>query len=137
MTDQEARTAPLWEVWDRFNAAVGMIELDDQNAPDTTMGGKWGTPPGEYGRMAAKMVPMLRGVLLERCKRVDDADGWHTKLEIEDIDDTPIIVITFHDQSGEFCRYPRCDTPETARNMSAAYAFMAWELEQRQKESPN
>jgi hypothetical protein len=131
MTEQEAKTLPLWEVWDRFKAALDMIELDDPNAPDTTMGGKWGTPPGEYGRMAAKMVPVLRSVLLERVEKVKDTYGNYDSFSIgSDAEGRPLIDIEHRGQDRE-------DDAETARNMSAAYAFMAWELEQRQKESPN
>jgi len=127
MTEQEARNAPLWEVWDRFQSALDMIEMDDPNAPDTTMGGKWGTPPGEYGRMAAKMVAMLRGVLLERCEKVKDTYGNHDSFSLaHDAEGRWIIDIEHHGQDRE-------DDADTARNMSAAYAFMAWELEQRKE----
>jgi len=71
----------------------------------------------------------LRAQLLERCKRVPDQDG-----------DITTLYLTCHlDRlATEPCGIlERVDNIETAREISAAYAFWAWELEQRAKEVGN
>lgn len=117
MTEQEAKTLPLWEVWERLRAALDMIEMDDPNAPDTTMGGKWGTPPGEYGRMAAKMVQPIRAVLLERCSELVDCTEGHFSINHN------LILKISHGEIQAF------------KDASAIFAFWAWELEQLGKEA--
>lgn len=125
---KDLKDTPTAELWDKLKSALDMIELDDPNAPDTTMGGKWGTPPGEYGKIAAKMVPGLREQLLERCEKVKDTFGnYDTFSTSHDAEGRAIIDVEHHGTDRE-------DSPETAREMGCAYLFMAWEAEQQQKE---
>ena len=104
MTEQEARNAPLWEVWKRhweLNILYCAVWNDKERK-------------------------MLRGVLLEGVEKVKDTYGNYDSFSIaHDAEGRWIIDI-------EHCGQDREDDAETARNMSAAYAFMAWELEQRQ-----
>jgi len=67
---------------------------------------------------------------LERVEKVKDTYGNYDSFSIgSDAEGRPLIDIEHRGQDRE-------DDAETARNMSAAYAFMAWELEQR-KEANN
>lgn len=69
----------------------------------------------------------LRAQLIERCKRVPDQDGDLTTLRL---------VCNRDRIATEPCGIlHRVDNSKTAREMSAAYAFWAWELEQREKEA--
>jgi len=71
----------------------------------------------------------LRSQLLERCKRVFDSnEGNSAAFEI---------IPRINRESGietSNRNYTRFDSIATALEMSAAYAFWAWELFQRQKE---
>ncbi len=76
---------------------------------------------------AATKYAALRAQLIERCKRVPDQDGDLTTLRL---------VCNRDRIATEPCGIlHRVDNSKTAREMSAAYAFWAWELEQREKEA--
>ena len=66
---------------------------------------------------------VMRQQLVERCESVKDGIGNWRSLYIS--------------PSGQICNTCQSsyDTAETAHEMSAAYEFLAWELEQREKES--
>jgi len=75
----------------------------------------------------------LRAQLLERCKKLHDSDGAAVEFSIytERIEGGKTLIWAFADEHSLFL------TKESAMNMSAAYAFMAWELDQRAKEVGN
>ncbi len=75
----------------------------------------------------------LRSQLIERCANVKDSKGYFSLFEIN----RGKIETQLVDECENLVRIWRIDTAETAREMSAAYAFWAWELEQRQKEARN
>jgi len=74
----------------------------------------------------------LRAQLIERCHIIKDVTNRHTVISIS-IGSGPLLSMTVDENCDEDAF--RRDSPHTAREMSAAYAFWAWELEQRQKES--
>ena len=125
MTEQEAKTKPLHEVWERFNAI---------NCRFLKWTPAYVAPIHTFeARLEWEMeVAMLYGVLSERCKRVDDADGWSTRFRF----DNRVLVSYYVDKSGNRVASSRNDTIETAKNLSAAYSFWVWELEQRALENP-
>ena len=118
-------TPTIAELWGKLKAALDMIEMDDPNAHDTTMGGKWGTPPGEYGKMAAKMVPALRQQLSGIAKIVPDSGGQSS---IFTIDGGTLLIENTVDRL-------RHDNAETLSEFIAACGFWLWELQQRGKEA--
>jgi hypothetical protein len=72
----------------------------------------------------------LRAELLECCKEVWDADGAATCIDIYNDGDKDYIRSYPQDS-----RFPtRFDSPATAKNYASAILFMAWELEQQQRE---
>ena len=71
----------------------------------------------------------IRSQLIERCKRVDESGGYYTLFTLDEF------VIAVHCKPNGSPKHRREDSSETAREMSAAYAFWAWEREQRQKEA--
>lgn len=71
-------------------------------------------------------IKALRAQLLERCKEVKSINRNFTCLWIN----SGKGLVKSESKEAE-----RQDSPETAREMSAAYAFWAWELEQRAKEN--
>lgn len=76
-------------------------------------------------------VNSLRSRLLERCKDVRDADetsNVHTHFSVMWL---PSGSIARSEVRGANVRY---DNADSLGNLSAAYAFWAWELSQRQKE---
>lgn len=87
--------------------------------------GWWVQPAKDSG----ERLEFLRAQLLDRCKRVDESDGYYTEFAINEY------VIATHYKPNGSPKHKREDAPATAREMSVAYAFWAWELEQRQRES--
>jgi hypothetical protein len=89
--------------------------------------------------MRAQEFKALRVQLIERCKRVQDGfDSWrseHTSFEVLEMPSG----IGIRAQNN--VAYSSCHDAASAREMSSAYAFWAWELEQLQREkdekSPN
>ena len=71
----------------------------------------------------------IHRVLLERCARVHENDNDYTDFEIRKIGAK---LYVYADNRRDFSRF---DTADTALDMSAAYAFWAWELRQREKEA--
>lgn len=118
-------TPTIAELWGKLKAALDMIEMDDPNAHDTTMGGKWGTPPGEYGKMAAKMVPALRQQLSGIAKTVPDSGGQSS---IFTIDGGTLLIENTVDRL-------RHDNAETLSEFIAACGYWLWELQQRGREA--
>ena len=110
------------ELWDKLKAAIDMVEMDDPKAPDTTMGGKWGTPPGEYGKMAAKMIPDLRQHLVELCRKPLEVYDGSVKVGFH------IDGVNLHVHPFAIC------TPSDLGEIEAMIGFARWELEQRGKE---
>lgn len=125
MTESEAREKPLHEVWERFNAinCRFLKWTPAYVAPIHTFEARL-----EWEREVA----MLYGILSERCKRVDDADGWSTRFRF----DNRILASSYHDHRGDKTQCSRNDNGETAKNLSAAYSFWVWELEQMLAENP-
>jgi len=80
---------------------------------------------------AIARLQSLRQQLLERCGQVPDKSGYYSRFFI--IERT--LNVSFHDTSGAWVIQSRYDDVDTAREMSAAYAFWAWELEDREKEA--
>ena len=89
----------------------------------------WGTVSDAHPDKAR--AEALRTQLIERCKRVDESGGYYTLFTLDEF------VIAVHCKPNGAPKHRREDSSETAREMSAAYAFWAWELEQRQKEVSN
>ena len=75
-------------------------------------------------------VLILRQLLLKRCRKVVGPHG-HDSL-FEEFDNSKVRITTW-DGLG-YTHHSRIDDANSAREMSAAYAFWAWELEQRQNE---
>lgn len=123
MTEQEARTRPLSEVWEEFGKIAKRVEFRNDRHVNFTEENQ------QRNILLMELCNQLRPVLLERCKRVEDSDGYYTEFHICE----GILDSWFCKPSGERSAAKRQDTPETARNMAAAYSFMAWELEQRKE----
>lgn len=71
----------------------------------------------------------LRAQLIDRCEKVKDTLGNYDRFTTgQDAEGRPLIDV-------EHRGHDREDSPETAREMSAAYAFWAWELDQCQREA--
>lgn len=80
-------------------------------------------------RSEAEEFQALRAQLIERCEKVKDTLGNYDSFTTgQDAEGRPLIDV-------EHRGHDREDSPETAREMSAAYAFWAWEIEQREKEA--
>ena len=129
MTDQEARTALLWEVWDWFDKLGKYIETEKYLNSFGKKGSDGLSHDGRNHLDDDQQFQMLRAVLLERCEKVKDTYGNYDSFSLaKDAEGRWIIDIEHRGQDRE-------DDAETARNMAAAYLFMAWELEQRGKEA--
>lgn len=114
MTREEAQCKPLKEVWEEFKTMTITVN------PCKYQSFEW------YGW--SDLFNMLREVLTERCKSIWDGDGCSSEFSIyiERSASSPKMYIKSHQGT-------RLDTVETAQNMSAAYAFMAWKLGQIEK----
>jgi hypothetical protein len=117
MTREEAMTKPLHEVWDWFEG----IHYHYYPHPSFTQAELEAQKRAEDSTRA-----MLREVLLERCKKVYDAD------EAKDCF-TDIWATQSKFAYSTIIGTQRVDSVDTLRDMGAAYNFWAWELEQRAK----
>jgi len=118
-------TPTIAELWREFKKICIWINYYSVDNP----------PQGEdVGTVPAKgwaKIPALRAQLIERCKRVPDSDGYYTEFQIcEGVLDSWLCM-----PDGTRSKTKRQDTWATIQNLCAAYAFWAWELEQREKES--
>lgn len=111
--------------------------MNTETPTTPTIAELWGKLKFRDDRFARKHLEELDGVdfdalraqLIERCEKVKDTLGNYDSFTTgHDAECRPLIDV-------EHRGHDREDSPETAREMSAAYAFWAWELEQRQKES--
>ena len=117
MSEQKTPQPTIAELWDMMTSRL-------KDAKD-----EWFS---DHGRETfRKEAETLRAQLIERCKRVDESGGYYTLFTLDEF------VIAVHCKPNGSPKHRREDSSETAREMSAAYAFWAWELEQRQKEVSN
>ncbi len=115
------------ELWDRFRAIKNRFGSDNDYPRLITLS-NWQNPA--QGRIDwVTEIKSLRAELLERCKRVHENVNDYTDFEIRKIGAN---LYVYADNRRDFSRL---DTAGTALDMSAAYAFWAWELEQREKEA--
>lgn len=112
MTEIEARNAPLWEVWDWFDKLGKYIETEKFLNSFGKKGSDGLSHDGRNHSDDDEQFQMMRAVLLDRCADVSDQYRHWPPATIE--------------KSIEHNKY-----------MAAVHLFWVWELEQRQKESPN
>lgn len=104
MTEPEARTKPISEVWERLKLMSAAESFATWNFVKRSCGGE---------------VAMLRAVLLERCKAFASM-----RFEVQH----NVLIVT-HKAKQVFWNIDAVD------EISAIYAFWAWELKQRNSES--
>lgn len=112
------------QLWDRFEAIKNRFGRDKDYSKLVNIG-NWANPAQGRIEWVAE-ITSLRAELLEKCSQpITDGDGDDSTFDIytEKAENPQTFIRSRHGI--------RFDTPETARNMSAAFAFWAWELEQR------
>jgi len=121
------------ELWDRFDKLGNYIETERLLNSWGTKGSDGLSHDGRNHSADDAEIAAIRAQLIERCKEVHDSDGAAVEFSIyiERIENGKTLIRAFTDEHSLFL------TKESAMNMSAAYAFMAWELEQRAKEVGN
>ena len=131
MTDQEARTKPISEVWDWFDKLGKYIETEKFLNSFGKKGSDGLSHDGRNHSDDDQQFQMLRSVLLERCKVFR---GHFDKLENRirfgiTVFQTETVAATTPEGHG---------MPLNAsdlRELSAIAAFWAWELDERKKEA--
>lgn len=117
MTEQEARTLPLWEVWDYFDKLGKYIETEKYLNTFGTKGSDGLAHDGRNHSDDDHEHKMLRSVLLERCSELVDCTEGHFSINHN------LILKISHGEIQAF------------KDASAIFAFWAWELEQLGKEA--
>lgn len=115
MNEQEAREKTLHEVWDHFQA---QITSRNEDIAVSVRNPRLANRRMRNATIAQKVIDMLRTILLERCRE--------TLITIEPYQDGWLVG-----SKNVFCS----NNVESIKDWAAAWAFMAWELEQRQKEA--
>lgn len=124
MKEKEAMESPLHKVWEElFTYSLGMDLSRDH-------------PKGHaFMDLAARRIPMLRRVLLERCAKVADSSGVLDRPQGYGI--TNFIPVDREPWLLRIMTYggvPQHFDKEACLNMASAFSFWAWELEQREKD---
>jgi hypothetical protein len=120
-------TATIAELWDEFDGLVRLSipHLAKLVSPAYNVDAARRPEYEQQLKQCNERLAEIRDQLIERCAVVPDQDG----------DPTTFLFACGGDRlATEPCGIlDRIDNIETAREISAAYAFWAWELEQRQK----
>ena len=121
----EVKPTIAW-LWDRFQKLGNYIETEKFLQSWGTKGSDGLSHDGRNHSSDEVELQSLRQQLVERCKKVQ-SEGLEIEYTTFGIDGFII--------SEESFEGVRIDNANSAREMSAAYAFWAWELEQREKEA--
>ena len=123
MTESEAKTKPLYELWKEFQDLQRVVSLS-MSTDEGRYRAKNEPFRSHYQRELGE-IETLRKELLDRCN-----GGISTPTDAYSL-------FSIKDGQAYSVSYPRlrADSAKTAKEMSAAYAFIAWELEQIAKEN--